>query len=81
MMLASKLLAVPYLSHAVHSATHIRNITPSAGISITPRFAMFGTHVAVDRRQVFGCTAWVFVPPNMQKGNWLSAVFVECSSV
>ena len=65
-MKESKLPVVPYLAHAFQYATHIRNLTPPAGRDVTPHYAMFGTHIDASRLQVFGCTAWVFVPPNMR---------------
>ena len=67
MMKASGLPVVPYLAHAVQYAIQIRNLTPSTGRDVTPHFSMFGKNIDSSRLQVFGCTAWVFVPPGMRE--------------
>ena len=66
-MKASGLPVVPYLAHAVQYAIQIRNLTPSTGRDVTPHFSMFGKNIDSSRLQVFGCTAWVFVPPGMRE--------------
>jgi transposase InsO family protein len=52
-------LPPPFWVEALHTATHLLNISPSRAISFhTPHFCLYGQHPTYDHLRVFGCLCY-----------------------